>query len=41
MRTAIKFWLFDLIQNTVFNFLVWREKMKKHFNKHPRSFWDL
>ena len=41
MRTSIKFLLFDFFQNTIFKFLIWREKVKRHFNKHPRSFWDL
>ncbi len=41
MRTLLKFWFFDFFQNIVFAFLVWREKVKRHFNKHPKSFWDL
>jgi hypothetical protein len=41
MRTALKFWLFDFFQDTVFAFLVWREKIKRSFNKRPKSFWDL
>ena len=41
MRTTIKFLIADFFQNIVFDFLVWREKVKRSFNKTPRSFWDL
>ena len=41
MRTAIKFRLFYILQDIAIKLLIFREKIKKIMNPHPRSFWDL